>query len=84
MKAAAGCLFLMLALISIFDVESVSKNTVDCSSYKKTPPGDPIFCTADYNPICGSDGKTYSNECFFCSAVKQSDGKIKFSHKGKC
>ncbi|XP_043836403.1 ovomucoid-like [Dromiciops gliroides] len=84
MKAAAICLFLMLALMSIFDVESVSKETVNCDGYKKLPPGQSRQCTLEYIPICASNRITYPNKCTFCDAVKQSDDKIKFSHYGNC
>ncbi|XP_072498407.1 serine protease inhibitor Kazal-type 9-like [Notamacropus eugenii] len=84
MKTAAVCLFLMLTLISIFNVESVSKEKDICKGYKKLPPGQPRRCTLEYAPICASNGKTYPNKCAFCDAVKQSDDKIKFSHEGRC
>ncbi|XP_074085611.1 serine protease inhibitor Kazal-type 9-like [Macrotis lagotis] len=84
MKAPAAYMFLILALMPIFNVESASKRQIDCSRFKKLPPGEHQMCTDIYYPICGSDGKTYPNECVFCSAVKQSNDKIKFAHLGKC
>ncbi|XP_007474128.1 ovomucoid-like [Monodelphis domestica] len=84
MKAAAVCLFLMLTLMSTFNVESISANTVDCSNPKQSPAADLRLCTMEYNPMCGSNGETYSNKCLFCSAVRKSNDKIKFAHMGEC
>ncbi|NXN41250.1 IOVO protein, partial [Rhinoptilus africanus] len=52
--------------------------TVDCSDYPKPA------CSLDYMPICGSDGKTYSNKCKFCNAVVDSNGTLTLSHFEKC
>ncbi|XP_045140655.1 serine protease inhibitor Kazal-type 9-like [Echinops telfairi] len=60
------------------------RKQVDCSQYKKLPPGEERLCHEIYAPICGSDGQTYANECFFCSEVVKTNSKLKFAHFGKC
>ena len=42
------------------------------------------FCTREYNPQCGSDGKTYRNPCLMRYATCRSNGKITLAYPGKC
>ncbi|XP_046929663.1 serine protease inhibitor Kazal-type 9 [Lynx rufus] len=85
MKATAFVLLLALALTSIFNVEcATGPQQVDCSKYEKFPRREEGFCYEIYTPICGSDGKTYANDCFFCSEVRKTNNKLKFVHFGKC
>jgi hypothetical protein len=44
---------------------------------------DNINCTTDYNPVCGSDGKTYSNECNL-KAAKCKNPSLTIVHPGEC
>jgi len=44
----------------------------------------PQICTADYNPVCGTDGQTYSNECQMRVAACSQGMMIKVKSRGKC
>jgi len=57
-----------------------------CPKYecKKGSPCDGMVCTREYRPVCGSDGKTYSNKCVFSVANCKANRKLTIKHPGKC
>ncbi|XP_010211995.1 PREDICTED: ovomucoid-like [Tinamus guttatus] len=42
---------------------------INCAGYLRATDSAARICTNEYNPICASNGITYPNQCFFCSAV---------------
>ena len=55
----------------------------DCESCHVTDC--PQICTANYDPVCASNGKTYSNECNFKAEKCQSGQEdLEIIHDGQC
>ncbi|PKK21799.1 ovomucoid-like, transcript variant X2 [Columba livia] len=85
MAMAAGFVLLSFALCcfpdAAFGVE------VDCSRYHNTTNvegREGLPCTKDFNPICGSDGVTYDNECLLCSYNREYGTNVSKDHDGQC
>ncbi|XP_023955986.2 ovomucoid-like isoform X1 [Chrysemys picta bellii] len=56
---------------------------IGCSQYQQTKDQRKIVCTRIYKPVCGTDGVTYSNECYLCEKILRGSN-VRLAHQGQC
>ncbi|KAJ8351423.1 hypothetical protein SKAU_G00228990 [Synaphobranchus kaupii] len=71
-------LFFCLAALVTASALPSGPRVADCASYSL-----PI-CTREHIPVCGDDGKDYSNECMLCLWNYEQSLSVAVAKAGEC
>ncbi|XP_032094932.1 ovomucoid-like [Thamnophis elegans] len=82
MKFTTACVILCLVNCCLFLAPGISGHKIVCSQYVKDKKGQ-YACPDIYDPVCGTDGKTYANKCELCSKILRGS-KLDIAYEGKC
>ncbi|RLN93248.1 hypothetical protein BBJ28_00017017 [Nothophytophthora sp. Chile5] len=85
MKLATRIVLAAIAVAAVraSTLDDVSQTVVE-SAADSASAACPDVCYEIYKPVCGSDGVTYSNDCFLAIAQCNSDGEITQVSDGEC
>ncbi|XP_029439950.1 serine protease inhibitor Kazal-type 1-like [Rhinatrema bivittatum] len=83
MRGAGVLVFLFMLLIcfqgySGEEAGSDEGQEPNCNRYPK------IGCPKNYNPLCGTDGRVYSNECLLCLENLKRNFHVRIRKMGEC
>ncbi|XP_072844992.2 ovomucoid isoform X2 [Pogona vitticeps] len=76
--------FLSFLALSCFGVAIGKSHEDECGQFPVQEKGKPSACTAEYKPVCGTNGVTYANLCELCAARRETGKDIHVKHEGKC
>ncbi|XP_049899107.1 trypsin inhibitor ClTI-1-like isoform X1 [Epinephelus moara] len=79
------------ALLLSVSVLSLQAETVNPDNNDRMTPREPDceqyglpICTREYAPVCGTDGRTYGNECMLCMANSDKRKNVQVAWEGTC